>query len=101
MQTVIGCIIHRKSTTNSDASCPPIPEQTAWIQEIDFFPSRNLQRQKILQITQTTWIRKGLNLIIIAPTRAGKTDIACTLGQAACQQNLVTHVTSVSLDSFR
>ena len=65
-------------------------QQTAWVQEIDFSPGRNLQRQQILQLAQTTWIRKGLNLIIIGPTGAGKTYIACALGRAACEQDLVT-----------
>jgi DNA replication protein DnaC len=65
-------------------------QQTAWVQEIDFSPSRGLQRQQILQLAQTTWIRKGLNLIIIGPTGAGKTYIACALGRVACEQDLVT-----------
>jgi DNA replication protein DnaC len=65
-------------------------QQTAWVQEIDFSPGRGLQRQKILQLAQTTWIRKGLNLIIVGPTGAGKTYLACALGRAACDQDLVT-----------
>lgn len=65
-------------------------QQTAWVQEIDFSPNRGLQRQQILQLAQTTWIRKGLNLIIVGPTGAGKTYIACALGRAACEQDLVT-----------
>jgi len=65
-------------------------QQTAWVQEIDYLPGRGLQRQQILQLAQTTWIRKGLNLIILGPTGAGKTYIACALGRAACEQDLVT-----------
>ena len=63
--------------------------QTASVQEIDFSPSRGLQRQQqVLQFTQTTWIDKGLNLIILGPTGAGKTFIGCALGHAACQFDL-------------
>jgi DNA replication protein DnaC len=65
-------------------------QQTAWVQEIDFSPGRGLQRQQIFQLAQTTWIRKGLNLIIVGPTGAGKTYLACALGRAACDQDLVT-----------
>jgi len=65
-------------------------QQTAWVQEIEYLPGRGLQRQQILQLAQTTWIRKGLNLIILGPTGAGKTYIACALGRAACEQDLVT-----------
>ena len=35
-------------------------------------------------------IRKGLNLIILGPTGAGKTYIACALGRAACEQDLIS-----------
>ncbi|HCU56686.1 MAG TPA: hypothetical protein DF984_00400 [Anaerolineaceae bacterium] len=62
--------------------------QTAWVQEIDFSPGRGLQRQQILQLAGITWIRKALNLIILSPTGAGKTYIACALGRAACEQDL-------------
>jgi DNA replication protein DnaC len=65
-------------------------QQTAWVQEVDFSPGRGLQRQQILQLAQTTWIRKGLNLIIVGPTGAGKTYLACALGRTACEQDLVT-----------
>lgn len=65
-------------------------QQTAWVQEIDFTSSRGLQRQQILELAQTNWIRKGLNLIILGPTGAGKTYIACALGRVACEQDLIT-----------
>lgn len=63
-------------------------QQTAWVQDIDFSAKRGLQRQQVLQLAQNTWIMKGLNLIILGPTGAGKTFIASALGRAACQQDL-------------
>jgi DNA replication protein DnaC len=63
-------------------------QQTAWVQEIDFSAKRGLQRQQVLQLAQTTWIAKGLNLIILGPTGAGKTFLGCALGRAACQHDL-------------
>jgi DNA replication protein DnaC len=63
-------------------------QQTALVQEIDFSAKRGLQRQQVLQLAQTTWIRNALNLIILGPTGAGKTFIACSLGRAACEQDL-------------
>lgn len=65
-------------------------QQSAWVQEIDFSPGRGLQRQQILQLAQITWVRKALNLIVLGPTGAGKTYIACALGRAACEQDLLT-----------
>lgn len=63
-------------------------QQTALVQDIDFSTRRGLQRQQVLQLAQTTWVTKTLNLIILGPTGAGKTFIACSLGRAACEQNL-------------
>ena len=64
-------------------------QQSAWVQDLDFSAKRGLQRQQVLQLAQTTWITKGLNLIILGPTGAGKTFLACALGRAACQRDLI------------
>ena len=63
-------------------------QQTALVQDIDFSAKRGLRRQFVLQLAQNTWIYKGLNLIVLGPTGAGKTFIACALGRAACEQDL-------------
>jgi len=63
-------------------------QQTALVQDIDFYAKRGLHRQQVLQLAQTTWIHKALNLVITGPTGAGKTYIACALGRAACEQDL-------------
>jgi DNA replication protein DnaC len=63
-------------------------QQTAMVQDIDLSAKRGLQRQLVLQLAQNTWIHKGLNLIILGPTGAGKTFISCALGRAACEQDL-------------
>jgi DNA replication protein DnaC len=64
-------------------------QQTALVQDIDFSTGRGLQRSQILQLAQTTWISKSLNLIVLGPTGAGKTFIASALGRAACEQDLI------------
>jgi len=63
-------------------------QQTAMIQDIDFSTRRGLQRQLVLQLAQNTWIHKGLNLIILGPTGAGKSFLSCALGRAACEHDL-------------
>lgn len=63
-------------------------QQTALVQDIDFSAKRGLHRQQVMQLAQTTWIHKNLNLIITGPTGAGKSYIACALGRAACELDL-------------
>jgi len=64
-------------------------QQTALVQDIDFSAQRGLQRSQVLQLAQTTWISKSLNLIVLGPTGAGKTFIVSALGRAACEQDLI------------
>jgi len=64
-------------------------QQTALVQDIDFSTQRGLQRSQLLQLAQTTWISKALNLIVLGPTGSGKTFIASALGRAACEQDLI------------
>jgi DNA replication protein DnaC len=63
-------------------------QQTAMLQDIDFSTRRGLQRPLVLQLAQNTWIHKALNLIILGPTGAGKSFLACALGRAACEHDL-------------
>ena len=51
--------------------------QTAWTQDLDFSPERNLSRSLVLQLAQGDWIRRTLNLVITGPTGAGKSFLAC------------------------
>jgi DNA replication protein DnaC len=60
--------------------------QSAFLEEIDFSPGRGIKRSQLLQLADGSWLRKALNLIILGPTGAGKTYIACALGRAAIAQ---------------
>uniref|UniRef100_A0A6V7KR14 IstB-like ATP-binding domain-containing protein n=1 Tax=Bracon brevicornis TaxID=1563983 RepID=A0A6V7KR14_9HYME len=58
----------------------------ASVHDIDYQPSRNLERARIAQLSQNEWIGKGQNLLITGPCGCGKTYMGCTLGHNACQQ---------------
>jgi DNA replication protein DnaC len=55
----------------------------AYIEEIDYRSSRNLDKSTILSITQNEWIRYAQNIIITGATGTGKTWIACAIGNKA------------------
>lgn len=62
--------------------------QNAFMEDLDLAAARGLDRRIVLEFAQCEWVRQHLNLIILGPTGAGKTFLACALGQAACRQNL-------------
>ena len=58
----------------------------ARLEDLDLSPKRGLDRRQVLELAQSDWVRRHLNLLILGPTGAGKTYLACTLGTAACAQ---------------
>lgn len=56
----------------------------ARIEEIDFKPSRKIDKNMLLRFTTCDWIKKGESIIITGSTGAGKSFIACALGHKAC-----------------
>jgi len=58
----------------------------ATIEDLDLSPARGLDRGLILELAQGEWIRRHLNILLLGPTGAGKSYMACALGHAACRQ---------------
>ena len=57
----------------------------ATIEDLDLSAKRGLDRGQVLQLAQSEWVERHLNLLILGATGAGKTCLACSLGRAACQ----------------
>jgi DNA replication protein DnaC len=62
--------------------------QGASVEELDFAPQRGLERRLIMELAEGRWVRQHLNVIVLGATGAGKTYLACALGQACCRQGL-------------
>ncbi len=60
----------------------------ASIEDLDLSPVRGLERSFVLDLAQGEWIRHHLNILVLGSTGAGKSYLACALGQAACRQGL-------------
>jgi len=67
----------------------------ACIEHIDFRARRNLSKQGILKLAQNDWINKSQNIIITGETGAGKSYIACALGNNACRNGFSTLYTRI------
>jgi len=60
----------------------------ACVEDLDLSPARGLDRRLVLDLAQGEWVRRHLNVIVLGPTGAGKSYLACALGQAVCRQGL-------------
>lgn len=57
----------------------------ATMEDLDLSARRGLKRAEVLQLAQSEWVRRHLNLLVLGATGAGKTYLASALGRAACQ----------------
>jgi DNA replication protein DnaC len=55
----------------------------ASVEDVDFRRPRGLDRPVVLSLADSQWVSAHRNLLIIGPTGAGKTYLACALAQAA------------------
>ncbi|CAO3409391.1 IS21-like element helper ATPase IstB [Azospirillum largimobile] len=62
--------------------------ETATLEDVDYRSSRDLDKSMVLHLAGCEWIRQHLNLIVIGPTGAGKTWLACAFGSQACRLRL-------------
>ena len=70
--------------------------QQACIEDLDLAPARGLDRRLVLELAEGQWVRHHLNAIVLGPTGAGKSYLACALGQAACRQHLTVRYVRTS-----
>lgn len=60
----------------------------ACFEDTDFRTKRGIAKEYILKLSQNDWIRNNQNVIIVGSTGAGKTYLACALGNSAIRQGI-------------
>ena len=60
--------------------------QRASVEDVDFRAARGLDKRLFLSLSSCRWIHERLNLLLTGPTGAGKSYLACALGQKACRE---------------
>ena len=64
--------------------------ESACLEDIDRRSGRALDERLIATLASGDWIRQQHNLLLTGPTGAGKTWLACALGNQACRQGYST-----------
>ncbi len=59
----------------------------ACMADLDYRPSRGLDRRLMLHLATCQWIRRRQNVLITGPTGVGKSYVACALAHKACLEN--------------
>lgn len=67
----------------------------ACIENINYKAKRGISKSGILQLAQNDWIKKNQNIIITGSTGAGKSYLACALGNNSCRNGISTYYTRV------
>jgi len=58
--------------------------QDASMEDIDYRQKRGLDKSMMKSLSQCSWIKERLNVLLTGPCGAGKSFIACALGHKAC-----------------
>jgi DNA replication protein DnaC len=63
-----------------------LKQAQACMEDIDYRGSRGLDKRLMVTLAGGEWIRRSQNVLLTGPTGAGKTWLACALGNQACRQ---------------
>jgi DNA replication protein DnaC len=58
----------------------------ACVEDLDFKEPRGLDKSQVMSLATCRWIGSRDNCLIVGPTGAGKSYLACALGHQACRQ---------------
>ena len=74
----------RAASTGGRGCCARPASPIANIADVRYDADRKLDRTKLIELSNCTWIRGHRNVVITGASGAGKSWIACALGVAAC-----------------
>lgn len=88
----LGLLVDREASWRSNRRLERLLRQAklkhpqACLEDLDYSAGRGLDRRLIAGLSGGDWIAQGQSILLTGPTGAGKTWLACALGQQACRQ---------------
>ncbi len=61
---------------------------SACVEDIDYSLQRGLSKPLMLELASSRWVRAKKNIILTGPAGAGKSHLACALGNKACRDGI-------------
>jgi len=58
----------------------------ACLENINYKAGRSLEKKEVMELSRCQWIKDNLNVLITGPASAGKSHLACALGNKACRE---------------
>jgi DNA replication protein DnaC len=89
------CSQRRENRIHRNIRTAAFPMQAA-LEDLDFSPSRGLDRRVTLDLGLCNWISSRHNLLVLGPTGSGKTYIACAFGTAAARTGFTVRYHRIS-----
>jgi DNA replication protein DnaC len=80
------CLRRESSRLERALAAGRFPDPNAHVENLDLEASRGLRRAQVLDLAQGHWVQHSLNVVVLGPTGAGKSFVACALGRAACRR---------------
>jgi DNA replication protein DnaC len=75
-----------------------LPQPNANVHDIQMLPGRRVDTDMIARLAVGAYLAQHQDVVLQGPTGAGKTYLACALGNAACQQyHTVSYLTAADL----
>ena len=88
----LGLLVDREATERDNRrldrnlKAAKLRISSACIEDLDFRQPRGLDRSVVLSLASAQWVASHQNVLVVGPTGAGKTFIACALAHAALRQ---------------
>jgi DNA replication protein DnaC len=89
------CTQRRENRIKRNIRSANFPMQ-ATLEDLDFSPSRGLDRRLILELGQSGWIASRHNILILGPTGSGKSYLASAFGVAAARNGYTVRYYRIS-----